>query len=101
MTLAATQILYTSLRSLLTLPDDLEIYPAHFAGSACGRSMSGKPSSTLGFERRYNPALTQPSREAFVSFMLTDLPAPPERHREIRAANRDGAQTLVPASVVG
>jgi len=101
MTVAAAQTLYDSLRMLLSLPDDLEIYPAHFAGSACGRSMSGKPSSTLGFERRYNPALAQPSREAFVSYMLTDLPAAPERHREIRAANRDGAQTLVPASVEG
>jgi glyoxylase-like metal-dependent hydrolase (beta-lactamase superfamily II) len=100
-TVAAAQTLYESLRLLLSLPDDLEIYPAHFAGSACGRSMSGKPSSTLGFERRYNPALTQPSREAFVSFMLTDLPAPPQGHREIRAANRDGAQTLVPASAEG
>jgi hydroxyacylglutathione hydrolase len=101
MTVAAAQTLYDSLRRLLTLPDDLEIYPAHFASSACGRSMSGKPSSTLGFERRYNPALTQPSRESFVSFMLTDLPAPPQGHREIRAANREGLQTLVPASVEG
>jgi hydroxyacylglutathione hydrolase len=100
-TVAAAQTLYDSLRMLLTLPDDLEVYPAHFAGSACGRSMSGKASSTLGFERRHNPALIQPSREAFVSFMLTNLPAPPQGHREIRAANRDGAQTLVPASAEG
>jgi glyoxylase-like metal-dependent hydrolase (beta-lactamase superfamily II) len=98
---AAAQTLYDSLRMLLTLPDDLEIYPAHFAGSACGRSMSGKPSSTLGFERSNNPALVQPSREAFVSFMLTDLPAPPEQHREIRAANRDGAQALAAAFLEG
>jgi hydroxyacylglutathione hydrolase len=101
MTVAAAQTLYDSLRMLLTLPDDLEIYPAHFAGSACGRSMSGKPSSTLGFERRYNPALAQPSREAFVSFMLTDLPASPAQHREIRAANRQGLQALTPAVVEG
>jgi hydroxyacylglutathione hydrolase len=63
--------------------------------------MGGKPRSTHGFERRYNPALAQPSREAFVSFMLTDLPAPPEQHREIRAANRDGAQALAPAFLEG
>jgi glyoxylase-like metal-dependent hydrolase (beta-lactamase superfamily II) len=98
---AAAETLYDSLRLLLTLPDDLEIYPAHFAGSACGRSMSGKISSTLGFERRHNPALVQPSREAFVSFMLTDLPAPPEQHRAIRAANRQGLQALAPALVEG
>jgi hydroxyacylglutathione hydrolase len=100
-TVEAAQTLYDSLRRLLALPDDLEIYPAHFAGSACGRSMSGKPSSTLGFERRYNPALVQPSREAFVSFMLTELPSPPAQHREIRAANRDGAQALAAAFVEG
>lgn len=86
----AARTLYDSLRRLLALPDDLEIYPAHFAGSACGRAMSGKPSSTLGFERRFNPALRQPDPDAFVAFMLTDLPAPPAAHREIRAANRLG-----------
>lgn len=84
----AAQALYVSLQRLLTLPDDLEVYPAHFAGSACGRAMSGKPSSTLGFERRFNPALRQPDMDTFVGFMLNDLPAPPERHREIRMANR-------------
>ena len=86
----AARTLYASLRRLMTLPDDLEIYPAHFAGSACGRAMSGKPSSTLGFERRFNPALRQPGADQFVAFMLADLPAPPAGHSEIRAANRRG-----------
>ncbi len=91
----AARTLYESLyHTLLPLPDDLEIYPSHFAGSACGRAMSGKPGSTLGFERRFNPAFRQPSREAFVAFMLTDLPPAPARHWEIRAANRQGARTL-------
>jgi hydroxyacylglutathione hydrolase len=86
----AARTLYDSLRRLLVLPDDLELYPAHFAGSACGRAMSGKPSSTLGFERRFNPALRQRGLDDFVAFMLADLPAPPAGHREIRAANRLG-----------
>ncbi len=86
----AARALYASLQRLAPLPDDLEVYPAHFAGSACGRSMSGKPSSTLGFERRFNPALRQRDLEEFVAFMLADLPAPPAGHREIRAANRHG-----------
>jgi glyoxylase-like metal-dependent hydrolase (beta-lactamase superfamily II) len=86
----AARVLYASLQRLLTLPGDLEIYPAHFAGSSCGRAMSAKPSSTLGFECRFNPALRQPDADTFVAFMLSDLPAPPERHREIRAANRQG-----------
>jgi hydroxyacylglutathione hydrolase len=87
----AARTLYDSLQRLLALPDDLELYPAHFAGSACGRAMSGKPSSTLGFERRFNPALRQRGPDDFVAFMLADLPAPPAGHREIRAANRLGA----------
>lgn len=96
----AAHTLYASLQRLLALPDDLEIYPAHFAGSACGRAMSGKPSSTLGFERRFNPALRQPDANVFAAFMLADLPAPPAGHREIRAANRLGAATVVAGSRV-
>ena len=94
----AAAALYDSLQRLLTLPDDLEIYPAHFAGSACGRAMSGKPSSTIGFERRFNPALRPRSRQEFVRFMLEDLPAPPAEHARLRAANRRGDVAL-PAQV--
>jgi hydroxyacylglutathione hydrolase len=86
----AARTLYASLRRLLELPDDLEIYPAHFAGSACGRTMSGKPSSTVGFERRFNPALRPRDPNDFVAFMLADLPTPPAGHQVIRAANRAG-----------
>lgn len=95
----AAQTLYSSLQRLLSLPDDLEVYPAHFAGSSCGRAMSGKPSSTLGFERRFNPALRQPDVDTFVNFMLTDLPAPPVQHREIRAANRHGQRSEVSSAL--
>jgi len=89
-TAAATSALYDSLRRLRALPDDLEIYPAHFAGSACGRAMSGKPSSTVGFERRFNAALRPRSREEFVAFMLSDLPPAPSNYRRIRQANQEG-----------
>ena len=58
--------LYASLHEkLLTLPDDLELYPAHFGGSACGAGLSGKPSSTIGFEKRFNPVLSL-GRQEFV-----------------------------------
>jgi len=58
--------LYSSLHEkLLSLPDDLELYPAHFGGSACGAGLSGKPSSTIGFERRFNRVLSL-GREEFV-----------------------------------
>ena len=75
--------LYASLYGkLLALPDHLEIYPAHFGGAACGKGLSGKAGSTIGFERRFNPAPQFPSREAFVDFVLSDLPSPPEQFRE-------------------
>lgn len=72
--------LYDSLfGKLLTLDDLIEVYPSHFAGSACGRHMSGKPHSTIGFERRFNAALQRRDRDAFVRFMLENLPPqPPE-----------------------
>lgn len=80
--------LYDSLfGKLLTLEDTVEIYPSHFAGSICGRAMSGKPSSTIGFERRFNPALQHTDREAFIAFVQKDqTPAPPE-FATIRQAN--------------
>lgn len=62
--------LYDSLARLLALPDDVEIYPGHFGGSACGgRAMSGKPASTIGFERRFNWALQAPDRAAFAAWV--------------------------------
>jgi hydroxyacylglutathione hydrolase len=97
----AARTLYASLQRVLNLPDDLEVYPAHFSGSSCGRAMSGKPSSTLGFERRYNPALHQPDADTFAAFMLADLPAPPSQHREIRAANREGKRLEVSGAPEG
>jgi glyoxylase-like metal-dependent hydrolase (beta-lactamase superfamily II) len=87
---AASQLYDTLFDILLSLPDYLEVFPAHFAGSACGRAMSGKPSSTIGFERRFNVSLQPRVREEFVAYMLADLPPAPERHAEIRAANRSG-----------
>lgn len=79
--------LYRSLGRLTQLPDGLEIYPAHFSGSVCGRKLSGKPMSTLGFEKRYNAALQPRSEEEFVRFMLTDVPPKPEDFVAIRRTN--------------
>lgn len=80
--------LYESLYGrLLLLPDHLEIFPAHFGGSACGKGLSGKPGSTIGFERRFNPALGFTSRADFVRFVLADLPAPPAAFAENRRRN--------------
>jgi hydroxyacylglutathione hydrolase len=81
--------LYSSIHTkLLTLPDDLEIYPGHFSGSLCGAGLSGKPSSTIAFERRWNPMLSLP-RDAFVA-ALADVPPKPEEMERILVANRRG-----------
>jgi glyoxylase-like metal-dependent hydrolase (beta-lactamase superfamily II) len=80
--------LYDSLRGrLLALPDHLEIYPAHFGGEACGKGLSGKPGSTIGFERRFNPALQYGSRADFVRFVLSDLPPQPPQFAQNRGIN--------------
>ena len=80
--------LYDSLFGRLLLLDDaVAMYPTHFAGSVCGRAMSGNPSSTLGFERRFNPALQPRSKEEFIRFMLEHLPPQPPEFAAIRRRN--------------
>jgi hydroxyacylglutathione hydrolase len=66
--------LYRSVQRLLALPDHTEIYPTHFAGSACGKGMSGKPMSTVAFEKRFNPVLSIASEDAFVAALTAELP---------------------------
>jgi hypothetical protein len=75
---------------LLSLPDDLLIYPAHYAGSICGRGLSGHPASTIGFERRHNKALQFATEDEFVAALVSDIPPAPEQQAEIVAANRAG-----------
>ncbi len=83
--------LYRSLTDrLLTLPDDLLLYPAHFSGSVCGRGLSANPASTIGFERRHNKALQFASEDAFVKALVKDIPPAPPQQAEIVAANRTG-----------
>ncbi len=83
--------LYRSLHErLLALPDHLLIYPAHYAGSVCGRGLSGHPASSIGFERRNNRALAAGSEADFLEAVLNDIPPAPAQQVEIVAANRSG-----------
>ena len=84
---SAEQLYESLFDRLLTLPDHLEIYPAHFGGAACGKGLSGKPASTIGFERRFNPALRLTDSAEFVRFVLEDLPPQPEAFAENRRRN--------------
>ncbi len=88
---AMARALYTSLTErLLTLPDHLVLYPAHYSGSVCGRGLSANPTSTIGFERRHNSALQFDSEDAFVEALVRDIPPTPDQQAAIIAANRSG-----------
>ena len=88
-------MLYDSLhRKLLTLPDSVEIYPAHGAGSLCGRNISSETSSTIGQQRQFNYALKPMPKEEFVRMMTTDLPEAPQYFARDVAINRGGAAEL-------
>jgi glyoxylase-like metal-dependent hydrolase (beta-lactamase superfamily II) len=71
---------------LMNLPGDLEIYPGHFSGSVCGAGMSGKPSSTLAFEKRFNPLLST-TRDEFIA-ALADVPEKPAQMQQILSFNQ-------------
>ena len=88
-------LLYDSLhQKLLALPDSVVVYPAHGAGSLCGRAMRAERSSTIGQERLTNYALQIPSREEFIAQLTTNLPARPDYFLEDAEINRSGAAAL-------
>ncbi len=84
--------MYTSLRNkLMTLPDDVQVYPAHGAGSLCGKALSSAQSSTIGAERLTNWSLQDMSEEEFVKELLTDQPFIPAYFPFDVELNRNGA----------
>jgi glyoxylase-like metal-dependent hydrolase (beta-lactamase superfamily II) len=88
-------MLYDSLHGkLLALPDSVEVYPAHGAGSLCGRNISSETSSTIGQQRQFNYALRPMPKEDFVEMMTTDLPEAPVYFARDVAINREGASEL-------
>lgn len=81
-------------QKLLKLPDFCEVYPAHGAGSLCGRAMGAKRSSTIGYERRFNAALQIQNRDDFIKSLTQDMPQAPDHFSRCSDINRDGP-TLV------
>lgn len=81
-------LLFDSLHGkLLNLPEATEIFPGHQAGSVCGAGISGKPSSTIGFEKRYSAGLQITDRDEFVGYLTSEIPPRPVEMDKIVAAN--------------
>ncbi len=94
----AARVLYQSLQRFAELPDHLQVWPGHGAGSACGKGLSAMPQTTVGYEKRYNWAFGVGGEEAFVASVLTGQPDPPRYFKEMKRINRDGPPILGPAT---
>jgi hydroxyacylglutathione hydrolase len=91
---AGARQLFKSLAWFKTLPDHLQIWPGHGAGSACGRGMSAVPQSTVGYERRFNWAFQVAREDEFVHLVLEGQPEPPRYFARMKQINRDGPPVL-------
>src|SRR6266478_8873320 len=85
------RLLHASLERLLDLPDHVVLYPSHYAGSVCGRGLSGNPVSSIGFERAHNPLLAITDADAFADALVAEIPPPPAEQERILATNRAGS----------
>ena len=88
--------LFRSVQRFLELPDYLQVWPGHGAGSACGKALGAVPESTVGYERRFSPALfaAQVGEEPFVEYVLDAQPEPPLYFGRMKRQNRDGPDLL-------
>jgi hydroxyacylglutathione hydrolase len=90
----AARVLYRSLQRFRTLPEHLQVWPGHGAGSACGKGLSAMPQTTVGYELRYNWAFAARDEAEFVPQVLTGQPEPPRYFKEMKRINRDGPAVL-------
>lgn len=88
--------LYDSVQRFLELPDHLQVWPGHGAGSACGKALGAVPQSTVGFEKQFNPMIqaAQKGEEAFVEAILEDQPAPQTYFARMKRDNKAGPPLL-------
>jgi len=91
---AGARTLFASLQRFKQLPDYLQIWPGHGAGSACGKSLGAVPFSTLGYEKIANWGITATDEDAFVEAVLAGQPEPPRYFAEMKRINRDGPRIL-------
>lgn len=91
----SARALYASIQEFRKLPDWVQVWPAHGAGSACGKALGAVPQSTVGYEKRFNPALAAAASEtAFVSFILEGQPEPPMYFARMKRDNKRGPRVL-------
>ncbi len=86
--------LFASVQKFRDLPDYLQIWPAHGAGSACGKGLGAIPSSTVGYEKRFNPALQFTDEQQFVDYILADQPEAPKYFAVMKRVNKVGPELL-------
>lgn len=86
--------LFHSAQKFKELPDYLQIWPAHGAGSACGKGLGAIPSSTVGYEKLFNPALQFDDEEEFVQYILADQPEAPKYFAVMKRVNKEGPRVL-------
>jgi hydroxyacylglutathione hydrolase len=97
---AAARVLFTSLQEFKKLPDYLQIWPGHGAGSACGKELGSMPQSTLGYERLFNWAFLETDENRFVEQVLEGQSEPPAYFAVMKLVNRDGLITAATTSPV-
>ena len=91
---AGARRLFRSLQRFKALPDYLQVWPGHGAGSACGKALGAVPSSTVGYERFANWGLTATDEEEFVRLVLEGQPEPPKYFARMKRVNREGPRVL-------
>jgi len=86
--------LYRSIQRFRELPDFLQVWPAHGAGSACGKGLGAIPSSTVGYEKQFNPALQYENEQHFVDYILSEQPEAPTYFAIMKRVNKEGPAIL-------
>lgn len=86
--------LFQSIKRFNDLPEHLQVWPAHGAGSACGKGLGSIPSSTVGYEKRFNPALQYTDEQEFVDYILSEQPEAPKYFALMKRVNKEGPDLL-------
>ncbi|MGQ0561172.1 MAG: MBL fold metallo-hydrolase, partial [Gemmatimonadota bacterium] len=91
---AGARSLFRSIQTFKQLPDYLQVWPGHGAGSACGKALGAVPQSTVGYETRFSPAFSFTDEDAFAEFVLAGQPDPPRYFAHMKRINREGPPML-------